>query len=40
VIESMGYQVQDKIRVNRKEVLDKLSKGEINKDEALKLLSE
>lgn len=40
VIESMGYKVEDKTKVNRKEILDKLSRGEIDKDEALKLLSE
>jgi len=41
VIEALGYKVEAKeITVNRKEVLDKLSKGEISKEEALKLLSE
>ncbi|NLK72325.1 MAG: DUF2089 domain-containing protein [Clostridiales bacterium] len=40
VIEAMGYHIEDKIRINRKEILDKLSKGEIDKDEALRLLSE
>jgi len=41
VIEALGYRVESKESgINRKEVLDKLSKGEINKEEALKLLSE
>lgn len=39
IIAALGYQVeQQKSSVNRKEVLEKLSRGEINKDEALKLL--
>lgn len=41
VIAALGYQVeQQKSVVNRKEVLEKLSRGEISKDEALKLLNE
>lgn len=41
VIEALGYRVETKeSSTNRKEVLDKLSKGEISKEEALKLLSE
>jgi len=41
VIEALGYKVETKeSSINRKEVLDKLSKGEISKEEALKLLSE
>ena len=41
VIAALGYQVeQPKIPVNRKEILDKLSRGEISKDEALKLINE
>ena len=41
VIAALGYQVeQQKSGVSRKEILDKLGRGEINKEEALKLLSE
>jgi hypothetical protein len=41
VIEALGYKNESKENtVNRKEILDKLSKGEISKDEALKFLSE
>ena len=41
VIGALGYRVEVKENtVNRKEVLDKLSKGEISKEEALKMLSE
>ncbi len=41
VIGALGYQVeQPKTYVNRKEVLEKLSRGEINKDEAIKLLND
>lgn len=41
VIGALGYQVeQPKVFVNRKEVLEKLSRGEINKDEALRLLND
>lgn len=41
VIGALGYQV-DPVRnnVNRKEVLEKLSRGEITKDEALRLLND
>ncbi len=41
VIGALGYQVeQPRNYVNRKEVLEKLSRGEINKDEAIRLLNE
>ncbi len=41
VIEALGYRVDVKENsVSRKEVLDKLSKGEISKEEALKLLND
>lgn len=41
VISALGYQVdQQKAYVNRKEVLEKLGRGEISKDEALRLLSD
>ena len=40
VIESMGYKIENKITVNTKEIIDRLSKGEISKDEALKKLNE
>jgi len=40
VIAALGYQVeQQKDNVNRKEILEKLSRGEISKDEALSLLN-
>lgn len=39
VIHSLGYKVE-KPSNNQKEVLEKLSKGEINKDDALRLLNE
>lgn len=40
VIEALGYRVEVKENNgNRKEVLDKLSRGEISKEEALKLLN-
>lgn len=39
VIEALGYKVEAKESVNRKEILDRLSKGEISKEEALKLLN-
>lgn len=41
VIGALGYQVEQmRINANRKEVLEKLSRGEITKDEALRLLSD
>ncbi len=41
VITALGYQVdQQKTCTNRKEILEKLSQGQISKDEALKLLNE
>jgi hypothetical protein len=40
VIGALGYKVEQKEAANRKEILDKLSKGEISKEEALKLLSD
>ena len=39
VIFALGHKVE-KQSVNQKEILEKLSKGEISKDEALKLLNE
>lgn len=39
VIESLGYVVDNKNNVNRKEILEKLSRGEITKEQALNLLS-
>ncbi|MCK9152358.1 DUF2089 domain-containing protein [Methanobacterium alcaliphilum] len=39
VIFALGHKV-DKTSINQKEVLEKLSNGEISKDEALKLLNE
>ncbi len=39
IIHALGHKVE-KQTVNQKEILEKLSKGEINKDEALKLLKE
>lgn len=39
VIFALGHKVE-KPSVNQKEILEKLSKGEINKDEALRLLKE
>ena len=38
VISSLGYKLE-KPAVNQKEIIEKLSKGEINKDEALKMLN-
>lgn len=38
VIEALGYSPEYTSRVNKKEVLEKLSSGEINSQEALKLL--
>ncbi|WP_292611634.1 DUF2089 domain-containing protein [Methanobacterium sp. BAmetb5] len=38
VISSLGYKLE-KPAINQKEILEKLSKGEISKDEALKLLN-
>jgi len=42
VIYALGYKVEQQKSsfVNRKEILKRLSKGEINKDEALRLLNE
>ncbi|AZO94631.1 DUF2089 family protein [Iocasia frigidifontis] len=40
VRKSLGFVGQEKPAVNKKEILDKLSKGEISKDKALKLLTE
>ena len=37
VISSLGYKLE-KPAINQKEILEKLSKGEISKDEAMKLL--
>ena len=37
VISELGYKLEKPV-INQKEVLEKLNKGEINKDEALKLL--
>lgn len=39
VIEALGYHVETKISINSKEILDKLSRGEISKEEAFKLLN-
>lgn len=39
VISALGHKVE-KQTVNQKEILEKLSKGQISKDEALKLLKE
>lgn len=39
VIYTLGYKLEKPV-INQKEVLEKLSKGEISKDEALKLLNE
>ncbi len=39
VIKALGYNVnKDEEEINKKEVLDKLSKGEISSEEALKIL--
>lgn len=38
VISALGYKLE-KPEINQKEILEKLSNGEISKDEALKLLS-
>ncbi len=38
VISSLGYKLE-KPAINQKEIIEKLSKGEINKDEALKMLN-
>lgn len=40
VIEALGYRTEPEERpgINKKEILDKLSKGEISSEEALKLL--
>ncbi|MGI6776898.1 MAG: DUF2089 domain-containing protein [Acetivibrionales bacterium] len=41
VIYALGYQIeQQKPSVNQKEILERLSRGEITKDEALRLLNE
>lgn len=41
VVTALGYHVdQQKNHVNRKEILERLSRGEISKDDAIKLLSE
>lgn len=40
VIEALGYSVKDESRVDKKEVLSKLSAGEITAEEAVKLLKE
>jgi len=42
VIYALGYRVEQQktSSANKKEVLERLSRGEINKDEALKLLNE
>jgi hypothetical protein len=41
VVDALGYHVeQQKSYINRKEILEQLSSGEISKEEALKLLSE
>jgi len=38
VISSLGYKLEKPV-INQKEILEKLSKGEISKDDALKLLN-
>ncbi len=38
VISALGHKVE-KTRINQKEILEKLKKGEISKDEALRLLN-
>jgi len=40
VRKALGYVEDDKPTVNKKEILAQLSKGEISKDKALKLLTE
>jgi len=42
VILSLGYEISppDKPQVNKKEILDMLSRGEINYDEAVKMMKE
>ncbi|MBS4536980.1 DUF2089 domain-containing protein [Clostridium sp. D2Q-11] len=40
VIESLGYSPKSAPKMNKKEILSKLSNGEITADEAVKLLSE